>query len=296
MELAHVAEGVLQGEITPVSCPTEADWYAAWLEHGVGSQEDIVTAALGGALSDRLAWVFLAGYQAMIRRCFSDLPPERGWCSFVNTEDASRSLPGTTLTGEPGNRRLSGWKTWVAAADHVERLLVSSSQGEAPFVVVRRDQPGVRIETAPPKAYLSELAQGRVELADVAVSEDRILGDQRTFAVLRSSESAFVRLSLNAFMFSHACRLGGPPALIGEALSGLLGAAAVLQLPLPSDAAAVAMLGADVRTRALARDFEAFIEEHDSDLHRLWMKDRRLAEGASAGITTRAEAALNRVS
>ncbi len=111
MELADVAEGVLQGRIMPVSAQSEADWHAAWLEHEVGSQEEIVTAALGGALSDRLAWVFLAGYQATIRRCFPELPPEHGWCSFVNTEDQSGSLPGTSLTGEPGSLRLSGWKT-----------------------------------------------------------------------------------------------------------------------------------------------------------------------------------------
>jgi hypothetical protein len=249
-------------------------------------------AVLGGALADRLAWVFLAGYQGTIRRCFPGLSREHGWSSFVNTEDPSGSLPGTSLTGGPPNRRLSGWKTWVAASDHAERLLVSAHQGETPFVVVRRDQPGVLIERGQPKVYLSEMTQGRVEFTDVTVGEDQLIGDERTFLMFRSAESAYVRAALNAFIFSQACQPGGWPDLIGQALAGLYAAASILQLPLPSNAAAVALFGLDVRTGALAQDFASFIEREDPGLHALWMKDRRLVDGASNGIARRAAEAL----
>lgn len=295
MDLPALVEQVLRGAITPVAAPAEEDYFTAWLDHDMGAYDPVITAALGGALADRLAWVFVAGYQATIRRCFPGLPPERGWSSFVNTEDRSGSLPGTALSGEPGSRRLSGWKTWVATSDHVGRLLVSARQGETPFIVVPRDQPGIRIDSGTPKAYLSEMTQGRVEFVDVTVREAQLVGDDRTFPTFRSAESAYVRAALNAFMFAQSCRLGGPPALTGGALAGLFSAAAILQLPLPSDAAAVAMLGCDVHTQSLAGEFEPFIQKADTGLHERWIKDRRLVVGAAQGIATRAEAALTRI-
>jgi hypothetical protein len=292
MELQALVDGVLRGEVRPVSAPREADYLAAWLDYGVGALDPVMMAVLGGALADRLAWVFVAGYQGTIRRCFPGLPEQRGWSSFVNTEDRTGSLPGTSLSGEPSNRRLSGWKTWVAASDHVERLLVSARQGETPFVVVRREQPGIRIESSEPRAYLSEMTQGRVEFTDVLVGEDQLVGDERTFPVFRSAEPAYVRAALNAFIFSHGYRLSGPPSLIGQALAGVYTAAAIFQLPLPSHAAAVATFGFYIRTTALAQDFASFIETEDPSLHGLWMKDRRLITGAANGIATRAAEAL----
>lgn len=156
----------------------------------------------------------------MIRRCLPDLPVERGWCSFVNAVDGTGALPGTSLTGDPGHRRLSGWKTWLAAADHADRLLVTARQGEPPLIVVRRDQPGVRIESGRPKGYLSELVQGRVEFADVSVREDQLIGDEAALRMLGRAETAYIRAALNAFILSHARRLDAPPALTAAGSPG----------------------------------------------------------------------------
>lgn len=296
MDLRELVEQILSEAVGAVPAPAERDYHALWLERGIGREEPDVMAALGGALADRLAWVFVAGYQATIRRCFPDLPVEPGWCAFVNTEEPSRGLPGTALTGEPGKRRLSGAKTWVAAADHVDRLLVSARPNQVPFVVLRRDAPGVEIACDPPKSYLSEMVQGTVTFDDIAVREEQLTGDARTFPVFRAAESAYVRLALNVFMHGHVCRLGGPTALIGSAVAGVLGAAAVVQMQLPCQAAALGLLGVDRNTRALAGEFESFIQAQDETLHRLWTKDRRLVDGASTGIAARAAAALGRAS
>ena len=293
MDLQQLVTGILAGTTAPESSPTEADYHAAWLDHRVGEEDEFMTAALGGALADRLAWVFVAGYQASMRRSFPALPRENGWCAFVNTEDRTGTYPGTTLTGEPGNHRLSGWKGWVAAADHIDHLIVTASHNQRPFMLMRRDQPGVRIVSGgPPKAYLSELVQGRAHFDNVAISETQIIGDARTFPVFRSAESAYVRTALSAFMFSHARRLGAPPALIGGALDALFACAAILQLPLPSDTAAVAMLGSASHVVALALEFESLIAQKDQALHQLWVKDRRLIRGSLPGIASRAERAL----
>ena len=249
-------------------------------------------AALGGALADRLAWVFVAGYQATIRRCFPELAREQGWSAFANTEDPTGAFPGTTLSEWPGQRRLSGWKGWVAAADHVDRLLVSASHNQVPFAVVRRDQPGVTIETGAPKGYLSEMVQGRAHFEDVIVEEGQVIGDERTFPTLRSAESAYVRVALAAFMLSHVRRLDAAPTLISGAVAALFSLKANLRLELPSDTAAVGLLGAANQVSALATEFEALLEERDAALYALWTKDRRLVDGALPGIAAGAARAL----
>lgn len=292
MELKELVEQVVSAAVLTVSAPSEADYHAVWLQHRVGRESPLLIAALGGALADRLAWVFVAGYQATLRRTFPDLPVEDGWCAFVNTEDPSGTLPPTSLTGEPGHRRLSGTKTWLAMADHVDRLLVSARHNTPPFIVVRRDQAGVRIESGGPKSYLSEMVQGRVTFDDIPVPEKQITGDERTFPVFRASESAYVRVALNAFILNHTRRLGGPPALIGGAVAELYASAALLDLDLPSPVAALGLHGVDMHTQALASEFEGYVRAHDEALFQLWTKDRRLVTGASAGIAARAAAVL----
>lgn len=274
------------------AAPSEAEFNRLWRATDLGSAEPIVAAAYGGALADRLAWVFLAGYQATIRRCFPDLAPIPGWSSFVNTEDNSGALPGTRLEGEPGSRRLNGWKTWVATARHVERLVVSSRHNEIPFIVVGRNDAGVIIDPGSPKEYLPEMSQGRVEFVDMPVAEAQIVGDEQTFPVFRSAEGAYVRTALSAFMLAHTLRLEGPPTLAAGALSALLAWKATLDLRLPSDAAAVASFGVANQVRALAEEFELLIEAKDPPLHQLWMRDHRLVGGAVTAMAARAAAVL----
>lgn len=292
MELNEILDGVLHRRITPLSAPTEAEWLAAWRDRRLSDEPLEVMAALGGTHADRLAWVFLSGYQATVYRCFPTLPREAGWTSFVNTEDASGRLPGTSLAGEGDARRLNGWKGWLAASAHVDRLLVSAKQEHTPFILVRRDTPGVRIEERGESSYLPELTQGRVEFVDVAVPDAALTGDERTFPTFRASESAYIRVALYAFMFAHARRLDAPAGLLSEIVSGLLGAVAIVRLPLPSDGALLGVHGAHLRMPPLAEAFEALLAERDPELAARWSRDRRLVGGAADRVAARAEAML----
>jgi alkylation response protein AidB-like acyl-CoA dehydrogenase len=292
MDIAELIDAVLDGRIGPAASPTEGDYHRLWLEQDISREGPFVAAALGGALADRLAWVFLAGYQSTIRRCFPQLPVEPGWAAFVNTEDSSGRLPGTALTGEPGQRRLNGWKHWLAAADHADRLLVSARQEHTPFLVLRRDTPGVRIETYEPATYLAELVQGLVQFVDVHIAENQVTGDERTFPTFRASETAYVRAALFAFMLSHGRRLRGSATLVAGAVAGLLEMQAILQLPLPSEAAVVALLGADDHCQLVALEFEELIEVRDQPLYERWQRDARLVHGASDRLLGRAAGIL----
>lgn len=292
MRIDDVIEGILSGDVTALDGSTEAAWHQVWRDRRLSDLDPEVMAALGGALADRLSWVFLAGYQATIYRCFPTLSRSPGWTSFVNTEDASGALPGTVLSGDGDARRLNGWKGWVAASDHVERLLVSAKQEQLPFVLLDRDTLGVRIESRGAPGYLPDLSQGRAEFVDVAVPDDRLLGDERTFPAFRVAEGAYVRVALHAFILGHARRLDASPALIADALAGLLAAIGVVRLDLPSRATTVAMHGIDQATQRLAEAFEPLIEVRDADLHARWMRDRRLVTGSSDRLAARAAQAI----
>ncbi len=287
--LEGVIEAVLTGALAPREAATEDDFHATWIAMGLGRTEPTLMAAVGGALADRLAWVFLSGYQATLRRCFPQLPAEDGWSAFVNTEGVG-DLPGTSLSGEAGSRRLNGWKTWLAGADHVDRLLVSATHNALPFAVVRRAQPGVVIEHSRSGGYLGEMIQGRVCFEDVPVAEDQIVGDATTFPAFRASEGAYVRVALSAFILGHAVRLRAPAELVTAVVGTLVAAAGAVALPLPSRAATVAIGGVDGQTRALASAFGPFIATADPALHALWERDARLYR--SDALTRRAEEAL----
>lgn len=294
MDMTSFVGSVLTGELAPVAAGDEQVFHTEWVTRGLSLDDSFLMAARGGAIADRLAWVFVSGYQATIRRVFPDLSPEPGWASFVNTENPEAKLSGTTLeVDSSGNGTLRGWKTWVATSAHVSRLLVSSSQGRIPFAVVRRDQPGVEIETSPRKSYLGDMSQGRVQFHDVAVSADCIVGDERTFPVFRASESAYVRVALNAFMFAQCCRVGAPAELIARLVANLYGSQAVMAGQLPSDEATIALYGIHMETVDLAFQFQKLLAESDPDLQARWLVDRRLVDGVTVGLASRAAQALS---
>lgn len=288
MELHDVIEGVLRDEISPLAAPEEAAWLTAWRDRHLSDEPIEVMSALGGALADRLAWVFLSGYQATIYRCFPDLPREPGWTSFVNTEDRSGQLPGTSLTGEGDTRRLNGWKGWLAASMHAGRLLVSAQQEHTPFILLRRDAPGVSITHRDAPSYLPELTQGRVQFEDVAVPDALLTGDAQTFPTFRAGESAYIRVALNAFMLSHARRLGAPPDVLTEIVAALLASAGMVRMPVPSLASLVAARAADQATQRIIPVFEALLAEGDAVLLERWTRDRRLVTGPSERLAERA--------
>jgi hypothetical protein len=291
--LDTLVEAVLAGSVVPLHAPTEDEFHAVWLAHELSSHEPLAMAAAGGALADRLAWVFVAGYQATLRHALPQTPVLPGWSALVNTEGVD-SLPGTSLEGAPGARRLSGWKTWVAGADHVERLYVSARHNELPLLAIGRNDDGVTIEHSRVGGYLPELVQGRARFEHTAIDESRVIEDPRAFPLFRACESAYVRVALHAFMLSHSRRLGAPASLVGHALAGLLAAAGAFELAIPSDAASIAVGGVDAQTRALADDFEALVAAADPDLHERWTRDARLVRGSDA-LARRADDALARL-
>jgi hypothetical protein len=86
-----------------VNSATEESYRELWLS-GVAQQNDLgLMAVQGGLLADRLAWVFVAGYQAALRRTFPD-QAYSGWAASAVSEDRR---------GDPPLQEwiISGWRT-----------------------------------------------------------------------------------------------------------------------------------------------------------------------------------------
>lgn len=118
------------------------------------SPEDI--ALMGGRNANSLAQVFIAGYQAAVRRTFK-VNGDR-WSALAVSEDRSGNLPGLSL-GSDG--RIHGYKTWVAACDHLDELIVSVGElPEGRLYRVPLPMEAVKIETKTGVGFLAEMSQG----------------------------------------------------------------------------------------------------------------------------------------
>lgn len=139
----------------------ETAYKALWLEH-CAHLPPMAMAFVGGALADRFAWIFVAGYQGAIRHIF----PTRkfpAWVAFAVSEDRSEHapLPGVTWQAADDAIVVNGSKTWVAASENCDEIVFSAGRGGGKrFFVVARVNPNVALETRPPGRMLPDLSQG----------------------------------------------------------------------------------------------------------------------------------------
>ncbi len=71
---------ILAGTLAPANSPSELCYQKLWSREISGEANPLVAATRGGALADRPAWIFQAGYQAAIRRVFGEVAPD-GWAA-----------------------------------------------------------------------------------------------------------------------------------------------------------------------------------------------------------------------
>ena len=153
---------------------SEATYAQAWrsMFAGVEHWRPFDLAVAGGACAEDLAQVFIAGYQAAIRATFPDVA-FAGWAAFVVSEDRSvtNPLPGVTAQADGDALVLNGHKSWIAAVDHVDDLVVRASGEAAGYYLVPRGAPGLTLERNPAPSMLPELSQGRARLSNVRLSD-----------------------------------------------------------------------------------------------------------------------------
>ena len=291
----ELIEQLRGGGFEPAASAAESDWYALWGAGGIGELDSLSVALKGGALADRLAWVFLAGYQGMMRYAFPFCPRD-GWSSYVASEDRSGEFPGVTLASGANGYTLSGYKSWVAASDHVDHLVVRVGAGREleAMIVLDRDAPGVTLTTRPRAEYLGDMSQGRAAFEDVAVAQDRVFGSADLPRKFEHSEPHHVLTAINAFMVSHTIRLGGEAGIVDAALVSLGRALELCGDDVGGDAFIIGLAEIDSATTEAAAAFEALIETGDAALYERWQTDRRLVNMHSGGLQKRARWLLDR--
>lgn len=285
----EVIDSILEGTRAAVPAPSEADWLSKWHDLDARQPSAIATAAAGGAPADRLAWVFLGGYQAGLQRCFPEADGE-GWVAYAISEDRDGALPGVTVEGDDSGARLTGTKTWLAACDLVARIIITVGAGPARrFYLVDRDAPGVTIEGRAAPSLLPELSQGRVTFSGTPVEANRIITESRRAADFAVAEPLHVLTALNACMLSHARRLGAPPDLLGQPLAQLEALHGVSRFELTSSRTTLALVGIEAATRETAKRLEPLLAARDPAFLERWTRDRRLVGMFESGIRRRAE-------
>lgn len=275
-------ESLLEGAWAPVDCATESDYHALWHARGVAALAPVAMAVAGGALADRPAWVFAAGYQATLRNAFA--VPADGWSAFAATEDAEdpATHPPTTLSATPGGYLLEGCKSWVGHSRRVAHLVVTvndpgGDKRRAVAVRVAADAPGVVLTHREAPAFLPAVSQGYARFDRVAVDAEALI-DFEPIRQFGRTEAKFVMLAGAAFMFAH---VPGDTPLADRLLS--------------MAAALIALLGEAETSRqaygAVDREYQqlvaAFAQAVDTDAIPGWSTDGRLFGMYTARIQRR---------
>ena len=283
-------ERILDGEICTQFAADENSWHDLWHNKALGELDPVASAVVGGALSDRLSWVFVSGYQAALRKVFPRLPSE-GWAAFAATEAKDDpDYPGTVLTGHDAANQLalSGNKSWVAQSCKVRHLLVTARSSDTPegppaeCVWVDAESRGVSLSHRDSPAFLGEMSQGFAAFDNVLVESDRVLPrlSARSFG---RTEPRFVMLSACGLMLAHAVAAENAKALRTQLVATTLALAECSheeQMP--------PQLMAELDD-SFARCAETFAATGISARVVSWVADNRLLRMYSRGVQNRAE-------
>ena len=203
MTHSKVYESLVEGGLRRVEAANEAAYRDAWIEHALPLEPDLLAMAIsGGMIADRMAWVFVAGYQAACRHVFPSAALQ-SWVSYAATEDRDGDppLPGVRLTGTPSAGTLSGNKAWIAAARSVGQLVVRVGTGpEAIYFVVDRDRRGLTIDPKQ-RDFLANLSQGRARFEETPVTGTDVIDGTR-IGLLAFVEPLYVYSAFCGFVLS----------------------------------------------------------------------------------------------
>ncbi|MEM7219834.1 MAG: hypothetical protein AAF515_15810 [Pseudomonadota bacterium] len=171
----------------------QASFRSAWDAAGTSALGPTAMAMAGGALADRAAWVFVAGYQAAVRQCF-DVGAYRGWGSYLVSERREASGEPTCWLSLGGDgASLQGSKSWLAAASDLDFLVVNATLRDEPGrtrdVVLAADVAGVAVEPRTGGRFLPELEQGGARFDAVALDATNLLDGERVFGAFAFVEA-----------------------------------------------------------------------------------------------------------
>jgi alkylation response protein AidB-like acyl-CoA dehydrogenase len=191
-------------DLTFQTAADESAFRALWDRRGLSARAPKDMARDGGAISDRLAWVFLAGYQAAVRYVFHEAPVG-GWVVFAASEDQKnpQDNPPLKISGVAGSLVLNGTKSWVAGSRNVDHLIVTARDEDDTVVTCLADAHGhgVTLSHREKSSFLQAMSQGFARFENCPVKGESLPSDR--LKLFMRSESRFIMLACTAFMAAH---------------------------------------------------------------------------------------------
>lgn len=285
---------------------TPADYHKAFVSTRAGDTT-LEQAILGGALADRVAYAFTAGYQSALRSLYTTLQETDEFASFCITEEGGNSpkvLEATlTPTGpsEEGRWLLHGTKTFVTGCDIATHLLIAASEGldeegrkKLRMVHIGRERRGLSIELMPALPFVPEVAHGVIACDGVEVKQEELLPGDGYLGYIkpfRTIEDIHVAAAILGYVTSRALATGWPKELVEECFALLLLHRQLPMLHPSSKALHVALAGARRQLERLLAACEAVWETQDAAHFAMWQRDKKLLRIAGSARSKRAEVA-----
>ena len=251
--------------------PDEQTYAALWSEQVSGLDSLTAQAAQGGLLADRMAWVFVAGYQCALRHTFAELPAE-GIAAFAVSEDRKNDppLPGVKSLQHNGGVQVSGYKTWVACSASLSQLVIKADRGEAAnYYCIERATKGLSL-TDKHGGFLAEMSQGVAHLDNVVVTTP-----------LDASQVAHFGLRETLYIYMAFCAWAGKLVAQTERCERLIQRLATLVENLPANLEGLAEL------KEVDHAVQSLIAEVPERATPAWGKDQRLISMYSPGLQKR---------
>ena len=259
---------------TPTDIPDEHAYAKLWLQQVTGLDSLPAQAVKGGLLADRMAWVFVAGYQCALRHTFTELPTD-GIAAFAVSEDRKNDppLPGVKARYRNDCVQVSGYKTWVACSASLSYLVIKADRGDAAnYYSIERATSGLNL-TDKYGDFLAEMSQGVAHLDHVVVPTP-----------LDASQVVNFGLRETLYIYISFCAWAGKFVDQTQACERLIQRLADLAVNVPTSVEGISELqDVDHAVQALRARVPATAAS-------AWAKDQRLISMYSPGLQKRSPA------
>jgi len=278
----------------PVTQSSVEGFIASAESRTVHTHSSLHRAALGGAMADRLGFAFAFAYGCAVR----SLANTERRAALAVTEAAGNGPAAIAATIRPqgGHHTISGLKSFVTLAHHVEEVYVAVSSGwEGPKNRVRlvRLEPrsaGMVLTELPTTPFAPELTHASMSMEGVKVYDDAILpGDGWVDYVrpFRTMEDAHVGAATTGMLLAsgHLARTAIPRAV--STLAAFLAVGAEVKSP----STHLLLEGALVQLRQIMGELRA----DESPWYQRWTRDAALLDIGRALRERRLERAFQRM-
>lgn len=200
---------------TPMLCEDEAAYKNLFIKSIQSAASPFEIALKAGLCADRMAWVFIAGYQAAIRACFNpaqfeDHKDDHWLCLAVSEPSPESGKPGVSAVIQGGDFLLTGFKSWIAASDSVDSMIVKAGRSEkAVCLYLPANAEHLKITRKADPKLLVELSQGEAFFDNVYVNQNQAL-DRLSLKVFPKFEAFYIYVAMVASIYAHTCKADAP--------------------------------------------------------------------------------------